>query len=560
MQKNVAGQTWTVFAFNRTTNVPVTGDAANITAQIKVGAAALAATNDTNPTEEAGGYYTFTLQQGETNADELVLIPASGTADVQVIGVPGRVDTVPAGFPDQVFLDAAAVKTQVDQALVDIHLDALLAIDYDPASPPGNAGALLNELTEDDGGGNIRYTVKALENGPGGAGGVVQGQWRWLDEITATDPTSGYIKGNNATLASITEVYVSELSETLFNTAAIIGQLKAGDTLLLSRANNGQFFWIFDVDAPPVDNGTWWTITGTMRDSNGPIGNNSLCDVGFLFAQPAPITDWAANEREQIREALGIDGNKTAATGGQLQNKTEPGDAMQLDANGQTQVENSVWNAARNAHTTAGTFGEHTGDEAMRGTDGANTQTPLDQAGTRTAVWDAPRASHQGAGSFGEHTGDSAMRGTDGANTQVPLDQAGTRTAVWDAPRTSHQAAGSFGEHTGDSAMRGTDGAATPGAAMDLITDAVDADAVAASGAEEITDTLLDRDLSAGPDTGSESKRTPRQAMRAQRNRWNIAGTLLTVYKENDATVSHTAQVTSDAAADPLTEVNPADA
>jgi hypothetical protein len=67
-------------------------------------------------------------------------------------------------------LSAADVNAEVDAALADIHLDHLLATTYDPASKPGAADALLNELVESDGG-VARFTQNALEQAPGGAGG-----------------------------------------------------------------------------------------------------------------------------------------------------------------------------------------------------------------------------------------------------------------------------------------------------------------------------------------------------------------------------------------------------
>lgn len=94
MNKNVAGQTFRVFAFNRNTLVPVTGDAANITATITKDDGSPAATNDTNPTEDSGGYYLFTATQAETNADTIDITPVSATTNVQVVGVPGRIFTV----------------------------------------------------------------------------------------------------------------------------------------------------------------------------------------------------------------------------------------------------------------------------------------------------------------------------------------------------------------------------------------------------------------------------------------------------------------------------------
>lgn len=66
----------------------------------------------------------------------------------------------------------AQVNTEVDAALVDIHLDHLLAADYDPGSKPGVATALLNELVESDAGVS-RFTANALEQAPSGGGGGV---------------------------------------------------------------------------------------------------------------------------------------------------------------------------------------------------------------------------------------------------------------------------------------------------------------------------------------------------------------------------------------------------
>jgi hypothetical protein len=67
-------------------------------------------------------------------------------------------------------LSAAEVNAEVDTALADIHLDHLLATNYDPASKPGTATALFNELIESDSGVS-RFTANALEQAPSGGGG-----------------------------------------------------------------------------------------------------------------------------------------------------------------------------------------------------------------------------------------------------------------------------------------------------------------------------------------------------------------------------------------------------
>lgn len=89
-------------------------------------------------------------------------------------------------------LSAAEVNTEVDTALADIHLDHLLAVDYDPASKPGTATALLNELVENDTGVS-RFTANALEEAPTGgsaptAAAIADAVW---DEATAGHTTGG---------------------------------------------------------------------------------------------------------------------------------------------------------------------------------------------------------------------------------------------------------------------------------------------------------------------------------------------------------------------------------
>jgi hypothetical protein len=97
----------------------------------------------------------------------------------------------------------ADVNAEVDTALADIHLDHLLATDYDPASKPGTATALLNELVESDVGVS-RFSANALEQAPSGGGAVAD--WT-ADERTAlrailgipasgttpADPTAGIL-------------------------------------------------------------------------------------------------------------------------------------------------------------------------------------------------------------------------------------------------------------------------------------------------------------------------------------------------------------------------------
>jgi hypothetical protein len=98
MEKNVASQKWYVFAFDETDNTPKISDAAQITAELSLDGAAGVASNDVNPTEIEDGYYVFDLTQAETNADVILILPESSTANIQVVGVPSVVYTRPPNF------------------------------------------------------------------------------------------------------------------------------------------------------------------------------------------------------------------------------------------------------------------------------------------------------------------------------------------------------------------------------------------------------------------------------------------------------------------------------
>ena len=61
------------------------------------------------------------------------------------------------------------VRTQMDTALTDIHLDHLFATDYNPAVKPGVATSWANEVVVSDGG-VTQFSANALELGPSGGG------------------------------------------------------------------------------------------------------------------------------------------------------------------------------------------------------------------------------------------------------------------------------------------------------------------------------------------------------------------------------------------------------
>ena len=113
MQKGQAGK-WIVYAFQdeggASPGTPVTGDAANITANLRIDGGAADAIDDTNPTELEEGYYIFDITATEADGDNILIAPSSVTANVSVIGVPGAVYTTPENFNTE----ALATSAQID--------------------------------------------------------------------------------------------------------------------------------------------------------------------------------------------------------------------------------------------------------------------------------------------------------------------------------------------------------------------------------------------------------------------------------------------------------------
>ena len=100
IEKNVASQKVTLFAFDSATNAPKTGDAANITAYVSIDGGTVTALTDTSASEKsstnAPGCYLFDLSQAETNGNTLDISAKSSTSGVYI--VPRVFTTTPPSF------------------------------------------------------------------------------------------------------------------------------------------------------------------------------------------------------------------------------------------------------------------------------------------------------------------------------------------------------------------------------------------------------------------------------------------------------------------------------
>ncbi len=113
MYKNVASQKLAVYAHNVATDLPETGDAANITAQISKDGGVCAASDDLNPSEldaaDAKGVYIFDLLQAETNCDLFILSAVSSTASIRLDPIIVYTNSVMRGTDDAATVAALVV-------------------------------------------------------------------------------------------------------------------------------------------------------------------------------------------------------------------------------------------------------------------------------------------------------------------------------------------------------------------------------------------------------------------------------------------------------------------
>lgn len=185
------------------------------------------------------------------------------------------------GFND---LSAAQVNAEADTALSDIHLNRLFATDYDPASKPGVATALLNELIQSDAGVS-QFTANALETAPSGSSIT---DWT-ADERTAIRailgvPGSGTTPADpSAGIMDTIRDYVDTEVATLVTNMGTPSNLGSGATL---AANNADIEGQTD-DIGVAGAGLTATDDTVMTRLGAPAGASVSADVAAVKSDTA---------------------------------------------------------------------------------------------------------------------------------------------------------------------------------------------------------------------------------------------------------------------------------
>jgi hypothetical protein len=247
---------------------------------------------------------------------------------------------------------------------------------------------------------------------------------------------------------------------------------------------------------------------------------------------------------------------RTGADGDTLETISDQLDAVPTAEDNADQV----WDEAIADHAGVGSTGEQ-----------------LAAAGAAGDPWSTPLPGAYGAGTAGKIVGDnldaaiSSRSSHNAAAVKTAIEAAGSHLALIKAVTDAQGGTGS-----GLSAVpwNGAWDAEVQSECADAITAAglstldaagvrtavgmaeadLDAQLAALPTAHENADALLGRNIAGGSSVG----RTVTQALRALRNKIAIAAGTMTVYEEDDTTPDWTGAVTTDPAAEPITEIDPA--
>ena len=271
--------------------------------------------------------------------------------------------------------------------------------------------------------------------------------------------------------------------------------------------------------------------------------------------------DWTVDERKQIRKALGITGSTANTDSGELQALKSV-----VDTNLDAKISSRSTFDPATANVKVGNYdtGKSPSEQVLKtpanklATDGDGKVTPdTVTAAAPTAANVAGAVRTELATELAHIDADISSRSTfDAASNKVTVatneDKTGySLTGAYDRAKNAASNVEVTNATSGLSTLDGTD---VEQALADYGTAKSSELPGAGPTADQVADKLLGRNLAGGSDGG----RTVRQALRPLRNRMEIGedGTM-SVYREDDATVDWEATVITDAAAEPITKVEP---
>ena len=139
-------------------------------------------------------------------------------------------------------------------------------------------------LAASKGGEAVQLSAQQIANRSSGEniqiGGISSAIWLF-DTVTSTIPADGDIRFDNATPASVTNIYISEITAFTQDVGNFIGTLRVGDSVYVQQRGSPTKWIRAVIRSTTTDHGGWWTIPVTVVESDTLIDNNAQTHVRF---------------------------------------------------------------------------------------------------------------------------------------------------------------------------------------------------------------------------------------------------------------------------------------
>ena len=154
---------------------------------------------------------------------------------------------------------------------------------------------------------------QGLQGASGAAGADAGYGYTWNTDTAASDPGTGQVKGNNATLASITALYISETDGDGASLASEIATWDDSTSAIRGKVkvSGSSGYLVFNITGGSTDNGSWVTLTGSVAASFGSISGT----VSVLYTPTGDKGDTGATGSTGSTGATGAAGATGPNTG-----------------------------------------------------------------------------------------------------------------------------------------------------------------------------------------------------------------------------------------------------